>query len=143
MIQLVVVPLVLAVSYLTVRLVERSTPPADRIVARPSALRLADYRPPVDTPPAPLGDWATDPGPAVWSAGRVLGDLPATTWPNPPVARHMRQTKTRPDGNPLLTSSVAVAWDRWEQRPDRRNVYVVRGLPVCHHADTQQIAAVA
>jgi hypothetical protein len=117
--------------------------PTPRIVARPEALQLAAYRTPVTTPPARLEDWLTVPGPAVWSAGnrRPINELQGQArFPDPRAPRFVRQPRLGADGRIPLTTSVALAWDRWE---NRRTVYVVRGLPVDHHAHTQQLAVVA
>ncbi len=138
-----VVPAWLTLAYGLITLVERSTPPVPRIMARPEAVQLAAYRPAVTTHPACLEDWLTVPGPAVWSAGnqRRTNELQGhARFPDPRAPRFVRQPRLGADGRVPRTTSVALAWDRWE---NRRTVYVVRGLPVDHTAHTQQLAVVA
>jgi hypothetical protein len=108
---LLVVPAWLTLAWALIALVERSTPPAPRIVGayRDVAIDVPD--------PEPLPDWATVPGPAVWSAGQVRGTNrtpPAITFPDPPRPQFQRQPQS------TLLASVAEAFDQWEAHQTRR-----------------------
>jgi len=123
---------------------DRPTRPTPRIVG---AYRDVTIDVPALERPAWL-DQADDSETWVYRAGnprpsrrpRTYNESDAATWPDPPAPAVFRQPRLGLDGQVPVTTTVALAWDRWE---NRRTVYVVRGLPVDHHARTQQLAVVA